>query len=442
MLLLLVFLGVSQGPPVRPAETNLANVRQLTFGGQNAEAYWNAAGTKLIYQSAQPEWPDEQIVTIYADGSGKKRVSSGLGRNTCGFFLPNGEIIYSATDWKDKAAAPKPDMSKGYVWRLNPYFAIFRAKADGSGRKMILGGDGKTYYAETTAAPDGSFMVFTSTKDGDIDLYRSDLDGKNIKRLTHDAGYDGGGFVSWDSKKIVYRRDRIETDKEMADFKSLLAQHLVRPSKLEIWVMDADGSNKTQVTSLGAASFAPFMHPDGKRIIFSSNYGDPAGREFDLFIIDVDGKNLKRITNTPEFDGFPMFTRDGKKLVWASNRNAKVAGETNLFVADWVEDGQTAPVAPAAGSAAGARRVRVGLIPSFEEETGGLLLDGVQPDSPAEKAGLKAGDKIIEWGGKKIDGLEDIQVIFENAEAGKEVVVVILREGKRVEVKVTPEKVG
>lgn len=441
VLLALTIMSIAQAAAA-PAEANLANTRQLTFGGQNAEAYWNAEGTKLIYQSTQPEWPDEQIVTIYADGSGKKLVSSGLGRNTCGYFLPNGEIIYSATDWKDKGAAPKPDMSKGYVWRLNPYFAIFRAKADGSQRKMILGGDGKTYYAETTVAPDGSFMVFTSTKDGDIDIYRSDLDGKNVKRLTTDPGYDGGGFVSWDSKKIAYRRDRIDGDKEMADFKSLLSQQLVRPSKLEIWVMDADGSNKKQVTNLGAASFAPFMHPDGKRIIFSSNYGDPAGREFDLFIVDIDGKNLKRVTNTPEFDGFPMFTKDGKKLVWASNRNGTKPGDTNLFVADWVEDGGKAPVAEAAGgNPAGARRVRVGLIPSFEEETGGLLLDGVQPDSPAEKAGLKAGDKIIEWGGKKIDGLEDIQVIFENAEAGKEVKVVVLREGKRVEVKVTPEKI-
>ena len=421
-------------------EPNLANVRQLTFGGQNAEAYWDAAGTKLIFQSTQAEWPDEQILTIYADGSGKKLVSSGKGRNTCGFFLPNGDIIYSATDWKDPGAAPKADMSQGYVWRLNPYFAIFKAKADGKDRKMILGGNGKDYYAESTVAPDGSFMVFTSTKDGDVDIYRSDLDGKNVKRLTSDPGYDGGAFISWDSNKIVFRRDKIENETELGDFKKLLSQHLVRPSKLEIWVMDADGSHKKQVTNLGAASFAPFMHPDGKRIIFSSNYGDEKGREFDLFMIDSDGKNLKRITNTPEFDGFPMFTKDGKRLVWASNRNGKVHGETNLFIADWVEDGRSLPAA--AGGPAGARRVRVGLIPSFEESDGGLLLDGVQPGSPAEKGGLKAGDIIIAWDGRPIRNIEDIQVIFENAEPGKAVKVTILRDGKSVDLTVIPEKIG
>jgi Tol biopolymer transport system component len=426
--------------PLQAAEANLANIRQITFGGQNAEAYWNAAGTKLIFQSTQPEWPDEQILTMYADGSGRKLVSSGKGRNTCGFFLPNGDIVYSATDWKDPGAAPKADMSQGYVWRLNPFFAIFKAKVDGKDRQMILGGNGKDYYAETTVAPDGSFMVFTSTRDGDIDIYRSDLDGKNVKRLTTEPGYDGGAFVSWDSKKIVFRRDRIENETELGDFKKLLSQHLVRPSKLEIWVMDADGSNKKQVTNLGAASFAPFMHPDGKRIIFSSNFGDAKGREFDLFMIDIDGKNLKRITNTPEFDGFPMFTRDGKRLVWASNRNGKVKGETNLFIADWADDGVAPPAAE--GGAAGTRRVRVGLIPSFEESEGGLLLDGVQPGSPAEKAGLKAGDKIVDWGGQKISNIEDIQAIFENAEAGKPVKVTVMREGKLVEVTVVPEKIG
>lgn len=434
-------MGIAQGPVVQVAEKNLANIRQLTFGGQNAEAYWNAAGTKLIYQSSQPEWPDEQILTVYADGSGKKLVSSGLGRNTCGFFLPNGEIIYSATDWKDKGAAPKPDMSKGYVWRLNPYFSIFRANADGTDRRMILGGDGKTYYAETTVAPDGSFMVFTSTKDGDVDLYRADLDGKNIKRLTDEPGYDGGGFVSWDSKKIVYRRDRIDTEVELKDFKDLLAQHMVRPSKLEIWIMDSDGSNKQQVTNLGAASFAPFMHPDGKRIVFSSNYGDPKGREFDLFMIDIDGKNLKRITHTSEFDGFPMFTKDGKKLVWASNRKGTTPGETNLFVADWIESGQSPPTNPS-DNPAGARRVRVGLIPAFGDEGKGLLLDGVQPDSPAEKGGLKAGDRIIVWDGRPIDSIADIQEIFETSEPGKQVKVIVLRGSDRVEVFVTPEKIG
>lgn len=440
VLLSLILLGNLQAPAQTPDEPHLANIRQITFGGQNAEAYWNIAGTKLIFQSAQPEWPDEQIVVMYADGSGRKLVSSGRGRNTCSYFLPDGDIVFSATDWKDAGPAPKPDMSKGYVWMINPNFAIFRASADGSNRRRLLGGDGH-YYAETTVAPNGKFMVFTSTKDGDIDIYRSDLNGKNVVRLTDEEGYDGGGFVSWDSKKIVYRRDAIESPKEREDYQSLLKENLVRPTKLEIWVMDADGSNKRQVTKLGAASFAPFMHPDGKRIIFSSNYGDPKGREFDLYIVNLDGTNLQRVTTTPDFDGFPMFTKDGKRLVWASNRNGKVRGETNLFIADWVDAGE-APPTPPGDSASGMRRVRVGLIPSFEEGAGGLLLDGVTVGSPAERAGLKAGDLIVEWGGKKIGSLQDVQVIFENAVPGKAVKVVVVRQGKRVELTVVPEKNG
>jgi hypothetical protein len=435
----LTLLALLQGQSPPAQEPYLANIRQITFGGQNAEAYWNVAGTKLIFQSAQPEWPDEQIVTMYADGSGRKLVSSGKGRNTCSYFLPNGEIVFSATDWKDPGPAPKPDMSKGYVWMINPNFAVYRAKADGSGRKRILGGDGH-YYAETTVAPNSEFMVFTSTKDGDIDIYRSDLEGKNVVRLTDEEGYDGGGFVSWDSKRIVYRRDAIESETERKDYKALLADNLVRPSKLEIWVMDADGSNKKQITTLGAASFAPFMHPDGKRIIFSSNYGDPKGREFDLYIINIDGTNLQRVTTAPEFDGFPMFTKDGKRIVWASNRNGKVQGETNLFIADWVEAGEAAPSPPL--GPAGARQVRVGLIPSFDEAiTGGLLLDGVQPGSPAEKGGLLGGDMIVEWGGKKVSSLQDIQVVFENAEPNKPVEIIVLRDGKRLKLTVIPERI-
>ena len=191
------------------------------------------------------------------------------------------------------------------------------------------------YVAETTIAPNGKYMVWTSDFLGDLDIYRSDLNGGHVRKLTDQVGYDGGPFVSWDSKKIVYRRDDFKSDTEIQDYKSLLKQHLIRPTRLEIWIMDADGSHKKQVTHLGCASFAPFLHPDGKRIIFSSNYGDPKGREFDLFMINVDGTHLERITHTPEFDGFPMFTRDGKKLVFASNRYDSKPHETNLFIADW-----------------------------------------------------------------------------------------------------------
>jgi Tol biopolymer transport system component len=319
-----------------PNEVHLKNIRQLTFSGQNAEAYWNVSGDKIIYQSTQDDYVDEQIMVMNADGTGKRMVSSGKGRHTCGYFVPGtNDVVFSATDWKDPGPGMKADMSQGYVWVVNPWYRIFRVNLETGERRMIDFGSG--YYAETTIAPDGSFMTFTSDREGDLQIYRANLDGTNLQRLTDEEGYDGGPFVSWDGKHIVYRRAPIMDEAHRKDYFDLLSRHMVRPGKLEIWIMDADGKNKRQVTRLGAASFAPFLHPDGKRIIFSSNYGDPTGREFDLFIINVDGTGLKRITHTPEFDGFPMFSRDGKRLLWASNRNGTKKGDTNVFVCDWVD---------------------------------------------------------------------------------------------------------
>lgn len=319
-----------------PDETHLSNPRQLTFGGQNAEAYWSKDGKRITYQTRQPEYPDEQIFTMNADGSKKTLMSTAKGRCTCSYFTPDGKWLYfSSTHETNEGPQKALDMSKGYFWMVNPDFALYRRSSDPKKPKiervLRLGG----YVAETTISPDGKYMTFTAKFNGDLDIYRANLDGSNMTRLTDEFGYDGGPFVSWDGKKIVYRRDLIENDQERAEYQKLLDENLVRPSKLEIWVMDADGKNKKQVTNLGCASFAPFLHPNGRQIIFSTNYGDPKGREFDLWLINVDGTGLERITKTPDFDGFPMWTRDGKKLLWASNRHGKVRGETNIFTADW-----------------------------------------------------------------------------------------------------------
>lgn len=326
----------SEAVAANPEETNLSNLRQMTFGGQNAEAYWSTDGKQIVYQTRQPGYPDEQIFVMNADGSGKSLISTGKGRCTCSYFTPDKKWIYFSSTHEKNEGPQKPlDMSKGYFWMVNPDFAMYRRSTDPKKTKvelvLRLGG----YVAETTVAPNGKYLTFTANFNGDLDIYRANLDGTNMKRLTDDPGYDGGPFVSWDSKKIVFRRDLIENDQELTEYRRLLGEDLVRPSKLEIWIMDADGSNKKQVTNLGCASFAPFIHPDGKRIIFSTNYGDPKGREFDLWMINVDGSGLTRITKTSDFDGFPMFTRDGKRLVWASNRFGKVRGETNIFTADW-----------------------------------------------------------------------------------------------------------
>lgn len=317
-------------------ETHLANVRQLTFGGQNAEAYWSKDGKRITFQSLQPGYPDEQIFTMAADGSGKRLVSTGLGRCTCSYFSPDGKSIYfSSTHELNPGPQQKIDRSKGYVWMVNPQFRMYKVSATKAGTKpeLVLKRDG--YVAETTIDPSGRYLTFTSDFEGDLEIYRSDLKGRNARRLTQDPGYDGGPFVSWDGKKIVYRRDTLDTEAEKAEYRALLADHLVRPGKLEIMLMDADGRNKRQVTKLGGASFAPFLSPDNKRVVFSSNWEDPKGREFDLYVVNVDGTGLERITTAEGFDGFPMWSRDGKKLVWASNRAGSVTGETNLFVADW-----------------------------------------------------------------------------------------------------------
>jgi TolB protein len=332
-----------EAPPASPAvvratdsgEVHLANLRQLTFGGQNAEAYFSPDGRQLIFQRRESDEGCDQQYIMNVDGSGMRRVSSGLGRTTCGYFYQGGaRIVYASTVAASEACPPEPDFSQGYVWPIAE-FDLYTSNADGSDLQRLTASPG--YDAEPTLSPDGSTIVFTSTRDGDLDIYTMNVDGTNVRRLTHAVGYDGGPFFSPDGTKIVYRASRPSSAAEEADYKRLLAQGLVRPSRLEIWVMNADGSDQRQVTALGGANFAPFFHPDGQRIIFSSNHHNPRGRNFDLFLVNLDGTGLTRITTHGDFDGFPMFSPDGTQLVFASNRYGSVAGETNVFIADWVE---------------------------------------------------------------------------------------------------------
>jgi TolB protein len=326
-----VRISLSEG-----GEDHLQNMKQLTFGGENAEAYFSSDGKQLIFQSTRDGRGCDQIYTMNVDGSNVKLISNGDGRTTCSYFYPGAKrILYSSTHLGDKQCPPRPDFSKGYVWAVYPSFDIFTAKPDGSDLKQLTKTPG--YDAETTITLDGKKLVFTSMRDGDLDIYTMDADGRNVRRLTNELGYDGGPFWSYDGKQIVYRAHHPKTDQQKADYTELLKQNLIRPTTLEIWVMDADGSNKRQVTSNGKANFGPYFFPDGKRIIFASNMDDPRGRNFDLYKINVDGSGLERITFNDTFDGFPMFSPDGKKLVFASNRNAKSPGDTNVFIADWVD---------------------------------------------------------------------------------------------------------
>lgn len=318
-----------------PQEKHLRNVRQLTNSGENAEAYFSADDRQIIFQSHQGPGCD-QIYTMGMDGAGRRMVSTGKGKTTCSYFFPGSKrVLYASTHGAGAECPAPPDYSRGYVWKMYPEFDIYTAKADGSGTKRLTTTPG--YDAEATVSRDGKKIVFTSARDGDLDIYTMDADGKNVKRLTTEVGYDGGPFFSPDRKKVVYRAHHPETPEEIADYKELLKSHTLRPTRFELWIMNADGSGKRRLTDFGAASFAPFFHPDGQRIIFASNLHDPRGRNFDLYLIHVDGTGLERVTRHETFDSFPMFSSDGKRLVWASNRNQAKPGDTNIFIADWVE---------------------------------------------------------------------------------------------------------
>ena len=336
MLTLLLALQAVVVPP-DSGESHLRNIRQLTFGGQNAEAYWSASGRQLILQRQPPEDSTgcDQEYIMNADGTALRRVSSGLGRTTCGyFFADDSRIFYSSTEHAGAACPPRPDYSHGYVWALYDY-DIYVANPDGSGKRRLT--DNPGYDAEGTLSPDGRTIVFTSLRDGDLDIYTMRTDGTGLRRLTHTLGYDGGPFFSPDGKLIVYRAYHPATAADSAGYRDLLSRHLVRPLKMDLWVMNADGSGQRQITHLPGASFAPAFTPDGRRVIFATNWRAPQSRNFDLYLVNLDGTRLEQVTTNPEFDAFPMFSPDGKQLVWASNRHGKVPHETNIFVAEWVE---------------------------------------------------------------------------------------------------------
>lgn len=319
-----------------PGENHLSNIRQLTFGGENAECYFSPDGSKFSFQSTRDGFQCDQIYAMNIDGTNQRMINSGKGRTTCSYYMPdNKTVLFASTHLSGDDCPPKPDFSKGYVWALYDSYDIFTVNEDGTDLKQLT--NEKGYDAEATVCPANNRIVFTSTRNGDIDIYTMNLDGSDVKQVTDAIGYDGGPFFSYDGSRIIYRRTTFANDDEVAKYKELLSQGLIKPSKLDIWVMDADGSNKMQITNNGAANFAPYWFPDGKRILFCTNVGDANSRNFDVYKINIDGTGLEKIISCDEFDGFPMFSPDGKKLVFCSNRNGKVKGETNVFICDWVE---------------------------------------------------------------------------------------------------------
>jgi len=339
LLVLLVIAAAAQ-------EKHLKNIKQLTYGGDNAEAYFSFDGNDLAFQCNNRAWGLQcdqifnlNIAKAAADSTYRpEMVSTGLGRTTCAYFMPgNKQILYASTHLGDKACPPNPEprADHKYLWAIYPDFDIFIADLNGKLTKQLT--DLPGYDAEATVSPDGKKIVFTSTRNGDLDLYVCDIDGTNVKQVTDQLGYDGGAFFSPDSKKLVFRASRPSTPEDIKEYKDLLAQGLVMPTNMEICVCNVDGSDFRQVTHLGKANWAPFFHPSGEKIIFSSNHQSARGYDFHLFMVNLDGSGIEQITNESIFNAFPMFSPDGKKLVFSSNRNNHQTKDTNLFIADWVD---------------------------------------------------------------------------------------------------------
>ena len=341
-----------KGVTPKTSERHLANIRQLTFGRQNAEAYFSFSGNKLIFQSTNNWMKDTyaathkpadvglgcyQMYIMDLESDAIRLVSTGMGATTCGYFFPGDRrVLYSSTHAAGPNCPPKPKRDGAYRWALDDY-DLYAVRIDGQEMQKLTSNPG--YDAEATVSPDGKTIVWTSVKDGDLDIYAMNLDGTKVRRLTEEIGYDGGAFFSPDSKRIVYRASHPTDPAEVSRYKELLAQRLVEPGQLELFVMNADGTDKKQVTANGASNFSPFFHPDGQRIIFSSNVetrGEGGRPSFHLYLTSEDGTGQERLTTEGRFNSFPMFSPDGKRLVWVSDRHAKEPGEFNVFLADWV----------------------------------------------------------------------------------------------------------
>ncbi len=324
-----------------PEEKHFKNTRQLTFGGDNAEAYFSFDGKQISWQKTNPKENIhcDQIFTSPIEGALiPKLVSTGKGRTTCAYFMKGDkEILYASTHLGGDSCPPEPDKKKigKYVWPLYPSYDIFIADLNGKIIKQLTHSPG--YDAEATVSPKGDQIIFTSMRNGDIDLYTMNIDGSNVKQITNTLGYDGGANFSPDGKKIIFRASRPTTEAEVKEYKDLLAQNLVAPTHMELFTCNADGSDMKQITKLGGANWAPYFHPSGKKIIFSSNYQYERGFPFNLYLINLDGTGLEKVTHDGTFDAFPMFSPDGKKFIFSSNRNNHGTHDTNLFIADWAE---------------------------------------------------------------------------------------------------------
>jgi TolB protein len=338
-------IGPDQDTLIYPDESHFRNIRQLTYGGDNAEAYWSYDDSKLVFQSTNPEREVDcdQIFIYDLKQCGSREyvpemVSSGLGRTTCSYFLPGDSLfLYASTHKHLKACPPKPARRQDgkYVWPIYESYDIYLADLRGNILRTLT--DSPGYDAEATVSPKGDKIVFTSIRSGDLELYTMNIDGTGLRQITNQLGYDGGAFFSPDGTKLVFRASRPKTSAEISEYKELLEQGLVMPTEMEIFICNADGSGLKQITRLGKANWCPFFHPSGEKIIFSSNHATERGFPFNLYLINIDGTGLEQITHDGVFDAFPVFSNDGTKLVFSSNRYNNGTHDTNLFLVDWTD---------------------------------------------------------------------------------------------------------
>lgn len=327
-------------------EPHFKNVIQLTHSGDNAEAYWSFDSKRITFQRTMTKEGincDQIFMGIVPTSNATpfsyKSISGGKGRTTCSYFTKDGaHIIYASTKGGGEECPPAVDRAKygnKYIWPLYNTYDIFMADTNGKVVKQLT--NAKGYDAEGTLSYDGKKMIYCSDKDGDLDLYVMDLASGKEKKVTNTIGYDGGAWFSPDGKKIVWRASRPSTPAEVEEYTSLLKEGMVAPTKMEVFIANADGTEAKQITHLGQANWAPNFTPDGKHIIFCSNHEYKYGFPFNMYLMDLEGNHIEKISRDKGFDAFPMFSFDGKRIMFSSNRNNGGTRDTNLFVADWVD---------------------------------------------------------------------------------------------------------
>ncbi len=345
---------LAQTPPGEA--TFLSRIRRLTVDGRRAgEGYWSADGRSLVFQSErEPGNPFYQIYLLSLTTGDATRISSGLGKTTCAFINPKTQDVLFASTHHDPRSKQLQDeelafrasgKERRYSWDYDPEMELWvRSAQSGTLRRLT---NKRGYDAEASYSPDGQWIVFASTRSayerdlspaerkqletdpsyfGEIYIMRADADGSGVTRLTNVPGYDGGPFFSPDSKRIVWRR---------FDEAGLIA---------DVWTMNLDGSDARQITSFGAMSWAPYIHPSGRYLLFSSN---KLGFEnFEVFMTDIDGrKEPVRVTHSDGFDGLPVPSPDGTQLAWTSSRAGGREGQ--IFLAQWNHEAALAALAAA-----------------------------------------------------------------------------------------------